>query len=290
MTAPARSPGAFRRRFTHWRLRTRSAKWIRNGRVPGTSGYSAARWGAIERGLSERPQQGYGYHDAGIDERVVEYPWALHRLRERWVPGTPILDAGSALNHPSILAHCRREGLRPISVVTLHYEGHAEVSDEVRYEFSDLRQLPYRDGWFSSVVCLSTLEHVGMDNRMYGDTAGTSSDPTREVGHVLQELRRVTQAGGVLLLSVPFGKRDDRGWFRILDADDLQVLTQSPDWRVDRSQIFHATAEGWRECAIADAASAGYNEPRSEKRAGARTAPPWVSAAEAIALVELTAV
>ena len=232
----------------------------------------------------------YGYHDAGIDERVVEYPWALHRLEERWAPGTPILDAGSALNHPPILAHCRREGLRPISIVTLHYEGRADVSDDVRYEFSDLRQLPYRDEWFSSVVCLSTLEHVGMDNRMYGDTAGASSDPTPEVMRVLQELRRVTRTSGVLLLSVPFGKRDDRGWFRILDADDLQPLTQAPGWRVDRTQIFQATREGWRECSIADAAAAGYNEPRSEKRAGARTAPQWVSAAEAIALVELSAI
>ena len=258
--------------------------------MPGASGYSAARWTAIERGLAARPHQAYGYDDAGLDERVVEYPWALHRLRERWRPGTPILDAGSALNHPPVLAYCRREGLRPISVVTLHYEGHAEVSDDVRYEFSDLRRLPYRDGWFSSVVCLSTLEHVGMDNRMYGDVAGASADPTLEVGQVLQELRRVTQPGGVLLLSVPFGQRHDRGWFRILDADELQRLTQSPHWRVDRSQILRATQAGWRECTVADAALAGYNEPRSETRADARTAPPWVSAAEAIALVELTAV
>ena len=290
MTAPLGRSGALRRRLTQWRRRTRSARWIRNGRVPGTSGYSAARWGAIERGLSEHPPQGYGYHDAGLDERVVELPWALHRLRERWIRGTPILDAGSALNHPPILAHCRHEQLRPISVVTLHYEGHADVSDDVRYEFSDLRRLPYRDEWFSSVVCLSTLEHVGMDNRMYGDTASASADATPEVKQVLRELRRVTQPGGVLLLSVPFGRRDDRGWFRILDADDLEPFMEAPGWQVDRSRIFRATQEGWRECTIADAASAGYNEPRSEKRAGARTAPAWVSAAEAIALVELTAV
>src|SRR4051812_11238598 len=97
MTAPSERSSTFRRRLTQWRLRTRSAKWIRNGRVPGSSGYSAARWGAIERELSTQSPHGYGYHDAGLDERVVEYPWALHRLRERWVPGTPILDAGSAL-------------------------------------------------------------------------------------------------------------------------------------------------------------------------------------------------
>src|SRR5689334_15881525 len=225
MTVPTGSPLGFRHRLARWRLRTRSAKWIRNGRIPGKSGYSAARWSAIERGLSERSHEGYGYHDAGLDERVVEYPWALHRLRARWIAGTPILDAGSAMNHAPVLAHCRREGLGPISVVTLHYEGHADVSDDVRYEFSDLRQLPYRDGWF-----------------------------------------------------------------RILDADDLQVLMQSPHWRVDDSRIVRATEQGWRECPAADATSAGYNEPRSETRPGARTAPEWVSAAEAIALVELTAV
>lgn len=290
MTARFRSSGELGRRLTQWRLRTRSAKWIRRGRVPGTSGYSAARWTAIERGLSEPPREGYGYHDAGLDERVVEYPWALHRLKERWLPNTPILDAGSALNHPHILAYCRRETLRPISIVTLHYEGHADVSDDVRYEFSDLRQLPYRDGWFSSVVCISTLEHVGMDNRMYGDSAGASTDPSVEVGRALAELRRVTRTGGLLLVSVPFGKRQNRGWLRILDADELQPITHAPGWRVDHSQILRATPDGWRACPITDAASAGYNEPRSGRHAGLQTAPPWVSAAEAVALVELTAI
>jgi SAM-dependent methyltransferase len=236
------------------------------------------------------PREGYGYHDGGLDERVVEYPWVLHRLKERWHHGTPILDAGSALNHAPILSYCRRERLRPISVVTLHYEGHAAVSDDVRYEFGDLRQLPYRDAWFSSVVCISTLEHVGMDNRMYGDGAGASSSPTVEAMRALQELRRVTQPGGVLLFSVPFGKRANRGWLRILDADDLQCLMQSQHWRVDRSQVLLATREGWRECDMARAAAAGYNEPRTGRHAGSQTAPPWVSAAEAVALVELTAV
>src|SRR5215207_3864586 len=284
------SSGGLRQRFTRWRLGTRSAKWIRNGRIPGASGYSAARWSAIERWLAEAPRQGYGYDDAGLDERVVEYPWALHRLAERWVPDTPILDAGSALNHPRILAYCRRERFRPISIVTLRYEGRAQVSDDVRYEFADLRQLPYRDEWFSSVVCLSTLEHVGMDNLMYGDSSGTSSSPNAEAMRAMRELRRVTRNGGALLLSLPFGKRRDRGWFRILDAEELHPLTQAPGWRVDRTQIFRATRDGWRECAAGDAETAGYNERRSGEHAGVRTAPAWVSAAEAVALVELTAV
>jgi SAM-dependent methyltransferase len=258
--------------------------------MPGTGGYSSARWQAIERALAAPTTSSYGHDDAGLDERVVEYPWALHRLRSRWDAGTPILDAGSVLNHPRLLAHCRRERLGPISIVTLHHEGHAEVSDDVRYEFADLRRLPYRDDWFSSVVCLSTLEHVGMDNRLYGDAAGASTTPRTEAARAMDELRRVTRVGGALLLSVPFGKRDDRGWFRIFDADDLAALTDRRGWRTDRTLIYRATADGWRECPSADAATAGYNERRRDARAGSRTAPDWVSAAEAVALVELTAV
>ena len=290
MAPRSESSRELRRRFSQWRLESRSADWIRRGRVPGASGYSAAKWSAIERALKEAPDRGYGYEDAGIDERVVEYPWALHRLRDRWIPDTPILDAGSVLNHPRILAHCRRERFRPISIVTLHYEGHAEVSDDIRYEFADLRQLPYRDGWFSSVVCLSTLEHVGMDNRMYGDASGASSSPARETLRALEELRRVTRMGGVLLLSVPFGKRHDRGWLRILDGEELERLARAPGWRVDHLHILRATRDGWRESVAADAGTAGYNEPRAGRHAGMRTAPDWVAAAEAIALVELTAV
>jgi SAM-dependent methyltransferase len=258
--------------------------------VPGGAGYSSARWQAIERTLAARTTSAFGHDDAGLDERVVEYPWALHRLRVRWEAGTPILDAGSVLNHPRLLAHCRRERLAPISIVTLRHEGRAEVSDDVRYEYADLRRLPYRDEWFSSVVCLSTLEHVGMDNRLYGDAAGASTAPRAEAARAMDELRRVTRAGGTLLLSVPFGKRDDRGWFRILDADDVRHLTDRPGWRTDHTLFYRATADGWRECSAADAETAGYNERRREATPRSRTAPSWVSAAEAVALVELTAV
>jgi SAM-dependent methyltransferase len=277
-------------RWTRARSHWRAASWIRNGRVPGASGYSSARWSAIERALGDASKVAYGYDDAGLDERVVEYPWALHRLASRRTPDTRILDAGSVLNHEKILAFCRRQGLSPLSIVTLKYEGHAQVSDDVRYEFADLRDLPYRDGWFESVVCLSTLEHVGMNNALYGDASARSDRPSNEVADAMRELRRVTRTGGVMLVSVPFGKKADHGWWRILDADDLEELQSSGGWSVDEVRVVRATQAGWRESSISDARDAGYNEPRSKKGDAVRTAPPWVSAAEAVALIELTAI
>src|SRR2546423_4784568 len=91
------------RRLAQWRLQRKATAWVRNGRVPGARGDTAAKWISIERALSGESGQAYGYHDAGLDERVVEYPWAFDRLSALHTPGARILDAGSVLNHPRIL-------------------------------------------------------------------------------------------------------------------------------------------------------------------------------------------
>lgn len=279
-----------RARWEEWNARRKSSAWIAHGRVPGDSGYGAARWLAIERALASADRRPYGHGDAGLDERVVEYPWVFDRLSSLRTSGARLLDAGSVLNHPLLLEHCRHAGHSPLSIVTLRYEGFTEVSDDVRYEFADLRELPYRDEWFSLVVSLSTLEHVGMDNTVYGDTAGSSVDPAVELARAMQELRRVTVPGGTALLSVPFGMRSNRGWLRVFDAEDLHGLTRSPGWRLEQARIFRATRDGWRECHMDDARGDGYNEHLNRDRAGIQTAPAWVAAAEAVALVELTRV
>jgi len=287
----SRTPAALRHRWEQWKEQRRAAAWVRKGRVPGGPGYNAAKWSSIEQALAGVTGQPYGYDDAGLDERVVEYPWAFARLAKLHTRGARLLDAGSVLNHRSLLAHCRRTGHRPLSIVTLRYEGFAEVSDDVRYEFADLRTLPYRDDWFALVVSLSTLEHVGMDNAIYGDKTGAGPDPTLALISAMHELRRVTMPRGTALVSVPFGIRSNRGWLRIFDEGDLDGVTRSSGWRLEQTRFFRATRDGWREGSMDDARDAGYNEPRDPLLAGvARTAPEWVAAAEAVALVELTKV
>jgi SAM-dependent methyltransferase len=261
---------------------------VKNGRVPGASGYRVAKWLAVERALAGASERPYGHDDAGLDERVVEYPWVFDRLATRHASGARILDAGSVLNYPPLLSHVRSAGYGPLSIITLRYEGYADVSDDVRYEFADLRSLPYRDDWFSVVISLSTLEHVGMDNAVYGDLTTSSVDPAVEVQCAMQELRRVTMPGGTALLSVPFGLRSNRGWMRVFDAKDLEVLTQSPGWQLEQARFFRVTTDGWRECSMEHAQTAGYNEHLNRDRPGVQTAPPSVAAAEAVALVELT--
>jgi SAM-dependent methyltransferase len=271
--------------FHRMRHTLKAESWKRAGRVPGANGFNSARWLAIEKAASGATVGAYGADDAGIDERVVEYAWVFDRMRALARPDARVLDAGSVLNYPSVLGAWRAARLPPVSIVTLEYEGRAEVSSQVRYEFGDLRRLPYRDEWFTAALSLSTLEHVGLDNTIYGSSVASTADPGAEAMRAVEELRRVVVPGGTLLLSVPYGTRSNRGWFRIFDADDLARLTAVQGLGVVASRYFRARREGWRECSAADASDAGYNEPKN--RPGQQTAPAWVAAAEAVALVEL---
>jgi len=261
--------------------------WERAGRIPHAYGYNAARWFAIERGIKSGDAP-YGRDDGGFDERVVEYPWMFHRMATFNLPGARVLDAGSVLNHERILEWWRAARYPAVSIVTLASEGRANVSNAVRYEFADLRRLPYRDEWFSVVVCLSTIEHVGLDTTVYGTPSEASSDPGAEALGALAELRRVTARGGTLLLSVPFGARSNRGWLRIFDEQDLARLLAAPGWTGARVRFFRAMRDGWRECSADEARTAGYNEAAPSAQAGSQTAPAWVAAAEAVALVEMS--
>ena len=272
----------------HIRRRLKADLWKRQGRIPGGYGANAAKWIAIDKAMHEPSEGRYGWDDAGLDERVVEYAWLFDRLRTLDARRRRILDAGSVLNHRPVLAAWRQLQRSPVSIVTLGYEGFADVSDAVRYEFGDLRELPYRDGWFDITISLSTVEHIGLDNRIYGAAAGaveTASNPGAEAQRAMRELHRVTTGNGTLLLSVPYGARSDRGWFRILDQEDLAQLTRIPGWTPMSMRIFRAFREGWREVSALDAADAGYNE--SAGRPGQQTAPPYVAAAEAVGLVEM---
>jgi SAM-dependent methyltransferase len=257
--------------------------WTIRGRLPHAYGYNPARWLTIERNIA-RGDDRYGWDGGGFDERVVEYPWVFHRIASLRGASARVLDAGSVMNYPRVLDWWRAAGNPPLSIVTLAFEGHARVAQDVRYEFADLRHLPYRDEWFSTVVCLSTIEHVGLDNTVYGAGAERSGDPAAEAARAMAELRRVTARGGTLLLSVPFGARSNRGWFRIFDEADVRHLAAVPGWSDARVRYFRAMREGWRECTAAEAATAGYNEPSGA--ADLQTAPPWVAGAEAVALLE----
>jgi len=171
-------------------------------------------WG---RRLTRRSNYG-----AGMDERVVELPLAVDALDP--TRSGSALDAGAALN----LAWLRRPGEWSVRILHVAQSGDAEEAffdgDRVGYLFGDLRDLPLKDASFHRVLCVSTLEHVGMDNSRYG--GGVERDPESALGAV-GELRRVLAPGGLLFLTVPFGRPQDLGWFRVFGKREMTQVRGS---------------------------------------------------------------
>ena len=226
----------------------------------------------FERG--KRLPEGYG---AGWDERVVEFPWLLAQGL-----GGRVLDAGSTLNHPHIVAPCL-EMADSLTITTITPEPTTFTDHGVSYVYGDLRELPFRDGWFDTVVCASTIEHVGMDAAIYGRDEPRAKDPAAEQRRALKELRRVLRPGGRLLLTVPYGRAEDHGWLVQFDEQRLENLIGSVAPAHRATTIYSYDERGWQPSSPAAAAGASYRDIHASPEAAADGA----MAARAVACVSL---
>lgn len=144
-----------------------------------------------------------------FDERVVEYPVALASLIQASVcDHVHVLDAGCVLNNPSISEYVSKlvsmVWFLNASFEPLHYEENAA------YILSDIRRHRLStDLGYHLVTCLSTLEHIGMDNTRYGgnpaEFSGELKNPEKLALDALHSLLPLVKPGGKLLVSVPFG-------------------------------------------------------------------------------------
>ena len=246
-------------------------RFAHSGMTPHTLGYNAYKAKAIERSITDarvlqqfsngRLPAGYGYH---LDERIVEYPWAFSQLP---ASARRILDAGSTFNYRHIL---RADALadREITILTLDREGFISAPQKVSYVYDDLRALPFRDAWFDATVCLSTLEHVGLDNSVFTpDPSKRENDPGAFVGAV-RELIRVTRSGGRLLLTMPYGKHRSWGWFQVFDARMVQAIVDVVAPRKVSETYFKYSGSQWQfatraECDDCDSYVPGMSAERA---------------------------
>ncbi len=144
---------------------------------------SPVRWG------TRLPDQ---YKPDG-NERCIELPLAWQLFQGRGC----VLDAGCALNFDALAKHFEN------TFVHLTLGGRDEDRNPARqYIIADLRRLPMPTGSCASIACVSTLEHVGMDNRHY---RGPCEDDPESVWYAVRELRRVLAPGGLLMITVPCG-------------------------------------------------------------------------------------
>lgn len=207
---------------------------------------------------------GYGYR---LDARVVEVPWLLSRLDG---PRQVVLDAGSALNNTPTLNNPIMSRHK-LYILTLAPEAQAFWRRGISYVYDDLRGLPFKDEFFDVVACISTIEHVGMDNSRYSAEDGRAVGQPDDYLVAAAELRRVLKRGGRLLISFPFGKYEDHGWFQQFDAQHADALLNVFQPASHKETVFRYLPDGWvlsdraacAQCSYFDVHTSKYFDPKS---------------------------
>jgi SAM-dependent methyltransferase len=227
---------------------------------------------------------GYGF---GLDERCVEYPWLLAQLDPQ---PERILDAGAILNHAFVLDQPIWQRKR-IHMLTLAPEDYCYWDRGISYLFEDLRQIPIRDGFYDTIVCVSTLEHIGADHRIFTRSGTYPERVSGDFVPALREMHRVLKPSGRLFFSVPFGRYRDLGTQRVFDEGLLeQAIAAFGPQEVSRT-FFRYSQQGWQYAHIGECKNCQYvdwvvllPEHRSAQFPGQ---PDGATAARAVACVEL---
>ena len=165
----------------------------------------------------------------GFSERVIKGPWVITNVPN----GHPrVLDTGTA-NAP--LAYQR---------LLCRLDADVQGTDLVPFELpgigstvADLRELPFPDGAFDAALCISTLEHIGMDNQVYFDSSGQRVDEQGDLS-ALRELGRVTKPGGRVLVTVPGGRDESFGWHRQYSPEAFTRLAEGAGFSAVRLHLF----------------------------------------------------
>lgn len=220
--------------------------YLARRRRPWTAGYNTVKRRAICAAIDsrmltdDRPMPpGYGFR---LDERIVEYPWVYARLPKG---RNVVLDAGSALNHAFLL---ERTPIRDadLTICTLAPENRCYWRRSISYVFDDLRCNRFRAQVFDAIVSVSTIEHIGLDNTLLYTSDSTKRETDRG-GYLdaVREFRRIIKIGGTCLITVPFGRAKNHGWFQVFDQSMIESVIDAFEPSEHETAFFGYSPTGW---------------------------------------------
>lgn len=269
--------------FASWRIR----KYIRNGKKPWSTGYKEFKEMFVNDVLEQKdliecfrmnrslPER-YGYR---LDERAVEYPWLFSRLK---IEKRLLLDAGSALNFKYLLLN-KWLNPRELVVYTLSPERVIKKSN-ISYVYGDLRNTILKSECFDEIVCISTIEHIGMNNQfLYTKNSLYKEFKPDSYIKAVKELKRVLIPGGRLFITVPYGRYQNLGWLQQFNHEMVSTLVDVFSGSRATETYYRYQNDGWQHIDADTCSDCRYfdihNQPNLEAD--------YLAAARAVACIEL---
>jgi SAM-dependent methyltransferase len=243
---------------------------------PWSYGYNDTRWELINNTIRNEAHLNQfaqnlipNQYAIGFDERLVEYPWLFSRLIK--LKGQQVLDAGSTFNFPSLVSHPAVQQ-NHFTIYTFYPEQESFNKQRISYVYGDLRSLPFKDNHFDCVVCQSTIEHIDMDNSIYGYELASNKEVTQksyEYEKVVHEIVRVLTSNGKLLLTFPYGKFENHGFFQQFDAEMLgRISNYLHQYGQPSTHYFKYTPQGWIISTASDCNDCESYNPHTGKGIG----------------------
>jgi hypothetical protein len=117
-----------------------------------------------------------------------------------------------------------------------------------------------------------------------GDPVDAEADENGFVGAV-KEFRRLLKPQGTCLISVPFGKRDNLGWYQVFDRAMIDQIVTAFRPRSHRIDYFGYAIDGWSRGTAETLAHSTVYDMHSGKGWG----PDLAASSRAVACLQLNA-
>lgn len=177
---------------------------------------------------------------AGISpERIMEYEFLAKNIPSSKTQAT-ILDVGTG--ESQIIKKLHECGGIKWRTYCIDISDTKEKSLSKYFSRMDGRVMAFHQGTFDLVICISTIEHIGIPSKLYNikkiDTHGDK--------RLMLEINRVLKQNGRLILTLPYGNRFRRSEYRIYNRSSLDDLIS--DFSVIKKEFYLFNKGRWKKC------------------------------------------
>jgi len=179
---------------------------------------------------------------AGVrTERLIKYPFLERNLISTNQRAT-ILDIGSAQSSLSkTVAEFGKAMWRVVGIDINPLHDTEGISFFTFYRM-DSRKLGFCDEVFDQVICISTVEHIGVLSEAYDIR---DEDDQGDI-KMISEIHRVLKKDGTLILTLPYGKTRQKREYRIYDQTSLASLIS--EFSVVKKEFYQYDNGIWKTC------------------------------------------